>query len=59
MICDCKYWKPNIEKLNAAAMLEFARNPQNFPKDKKGLHDLYSRLKNFIYCPWCGVRLKG
>lgn len=49
MKCNCKDWKENNDKLSAGFSLLFARNPDTY----KGYEG-----KQFIYCPWCGERLK-
>lgn len=46
MMCCCPDWEPNIEKLNAPAVLQFARTGT-------GEYD----GKPFVHCPWCGKRL--
>ena len=49
MICNCKDWKDNIDKINAAIGFLFARNPHTY----KGYEG-----KQFIYCPWCSKKLR-
>ncbi len=55
--CTCKDFKPNMEIINAPLMLQVARNPQHFKKDKSGTIKAYMG-KPFVYCPWCGEELK-
>ena len=44
MNCDCKYWEPNIDKINSFIMLGFS-------------HSIKFDGVPFIYCPWCGKKL--
>lgn len=50
MSCECEDWKQNIDKVNGANSMLFARNPTSY----KG----YDGVK-FRYCPWCSKALKG
>lgn len=56
MICKCEDYKKEIETVFAPLLLQVARNPQNFKKDKDGVIQAYEG-KLFKYCPWCGEEL--
>ena len=47
MICDCKDWKENIEKVN---------QPWGLWVNHFG--GIGYSGKRFLYCPWCGKKLK-
>ena len=48
MICQCKEWQENIDKVNAPNRFLFARNPNTY----KGYDGV-----PFKYCPWCAMML--
>ena len=43
--CDCTDWKINILKVDSAAVLAWT-------------HGMEYDGKKFIYCPWCGTKLR-
>ncbi len=47
--CDCKDWKPGMEKINAPIVLEQTRGGFVYPDDH------FIKMK---FCPWCGMPLK-
>jgi len=49
MICYCKDFAENMDKVNAPILLLNARNPGTTEYDGK----------SFAFCPWCGERLKS
>ena len=52
----CEEWEVGIEKIIRPAMNAFARNPQHYPQNENGVHQVYDGPQ-FKFCPWCGTLL--
>lgn len=46
--CNCSDWEPQIAKINGPISLQSVRSGGAYQYDGK----------QFIFCPWCGSRLK-
>lgn len=49
MTCDCPDWEPNTKILNAYVQMGVIHGMGDY-KARNG--------KPFVYCPWCGEKLK-
>ena len=43
--CDCPDWEPNCNHINSSIVLS-------------SIHNVMYDLTPFLYCPWCGKKLK-
>jgi len=48
LFCACAAWEPNIKHVNDPIILQSARSGGSY--QYKG--------QPFVFCPWCGERLK-
>lgn len=48
MNCTCKDWEPNMRAINGPIVLQSIRSGGRYQYTGK----------QFVYCPWCGKKLK-